>query len=120
MKFSTIISALLLLGGCTSLYPVDLPPEQLQGQIAAEEMIKVGQTVRIGTSDGTSHEFEVTDIQDDHILGKDVDIAVKDIVTLEHREVSGAKTVGLAGGVAAGTYVVLILLLVAAGPFFMM
>jgi hypothetical protein len=45
------------------LYPVDLPPEQLQEQIAAEQIIEVGQTVRISTSDGTSHEFEVTDIR---------------------------------------------------------
>jgi hypothetical protein len=120
MKYFAIILTLVIFSGCTSLKPIDLPPEQLQDRIVTEEIIKVGQSVKIATSDGKTHEFEVTEIRDDHILGKDVDIPVKDIVALENREVSTGKTLAFAGGTAVGFIVVISILLIAAAPAMML
>ena len=116
MKNFAIILMLLIFSGCTSLKPIDLPPEQLQERITAEEIIKVGQSVKIGTSDGKTHEFEVTEIRDGHILGEGVDIPVNDIVALETREFSDGKTFGLVAGSIGGVYVVIGILMILAAP----
>jgi hypothetical protein len=106
----------LVLSGCTSLKPIELSPEQLQNRIATEDIVKVGEIVKVVTSDGKTREFKVTEIREDHILGKDVDIPIKDIIALETREFSGGKTVALVGGTTLGTMVIIILILSAMGP----
>lgn len=98
MKLPTAVLVLLIASGCTTSKPVELAPEQLHERIFTEDIIQVGDDVRIVTSDGINHKFKVTAITENHILGKDIDIPIVDIVALETREFSGGKTSLLVGG----------------------
>jgi hypothetical protein len=92
MKLLVIISMFLILGGFTTVNPVELTPEQLHGKISTGDVVKVGQSVKIVASDGTHHKFKVTEITDTHVFGKYVDMPIKDIVALETQEFIGGKT----------------------------
>ena len=92
MRLLVIISMFLILGGFTTVNPVELTPEQLHGKISTGDVVKVGQSVKIVASDGTHHKFKVTEITGTHIFGKYIDMPIKDIVALETQEFIGGKT----------------------------
>ena len=98
MKLPTTVLMLLIASGCTTSKPIELAPEQLQERISTEDIIQVGDNVNIVTSDGVSHKFKVTAITENHILGKDIEIPIMDIIALETRAFSGGKTSLLVGG----------------------
>jgi hypothetical protein len=98
MKSVRVMAVFLVCSACTTMKPVEIPPAQLSGQIIQEGTIKSGEWVKIGTLDGTFHEFQVKTIARDHISSDTEDIAIADIATLEIRE---ATTVGKATGSAA-------------------
>jgi hypothetical protein len=98
MKIILAMIVITLANGCTTLRPVEMSPEQLQERIVSGGIIEVGDSVRVFTDDGESHEFTVTAISDDQIQGNDVAVPIENIIALESREFSGGKTVALAGG----------------------
>ena len=98
MKLISIMIIISLVSACTSLRPIEMPPEQLQERISAGSVISVGDSVRILTKDGENHDFKVTAISDDQISGKNETVAIADIVALESRGYNGWKTAGLVGG----------------------
>ncbi|MCK5326664.1 MAG: hypothetical protein KAJ57_11670 [Woeseiaceae bacterium] len=97
-KFAALFFAILLSSGCSSLSPVEMAPEQVQERISEGDIIRVGDTVRLATRDGEIHEFEVTAVTPEQIVGENIDIAIDDIVAVETREFSAGKTTALAGG----------------------
>jgi len=109
MKIISTFIVILLITGCTTLKPVEMSPEQLHARISAGEVLNEGDKVKIVTTDGKIHQFEVTDINDTSIVGDDVEVRIVDIVALETREFSGGKTAALVGGsyVALGMLIAL-------------
>jgi predicted small lipoprotein YifL len=106
MKGFVVLLLALALAACTSLKPLEIPPEQLQSMIAKGEVIAIGDNVKIITNDGKQHNFKVTEISETVVSGKNAKISIPDIVALETREFSGGKTALLTGSV----YVVYVLL----------
>ena len=106
MRLTLITITLLMVSGCTTLKPVEMPPEQLHGRISAGEIIEVGDSVKIVTTDGTVHKFKVSGITADRITGKNIELPIADIVAVETREFSGGKTTALAGGSAFLLYTI--------------
>lgn len=93
MNAPLMIATLLICSACSSMQPVDTSPEQLPEQIIQGRLIQPGDRVKIGTSDGESHELQVTKITPELILGETAEIAIGDVVTVEILE---ATTVGKA------------------------
>ena len=87
MKLFTLALLVLFAYGCTSLKPIELAPEQLHEKILTDDIIHVGDNVEIITSDGIRHEFKVTSVTEDQIIGKDTSIPIQDIVALSTRRV---------------------------------
>ena len=108
MKLLTLALLILFATGCTSLKPVELAPETLQEKILSGNIVNVGDRVKVVTADGVRSEFKVTAINENHILGKDIDIPIRDIVALETREFSGGKTSALVGGSLVWMYIILL------------
>jgi hypothetical protein len=120
--FWKIISILLIINliGCTSLQTIESPPDKLHEQIRHENLVKVGDKVRIITEGQKEHQFVVTAINADEIRGEDVTIPIDSIVTVETREFSAGKSALLTGGIASTLLIAFAILLAAAGPFFAM
>ena len=110
-KFISILVTVNLIG-CTSLQPIEAPPDELQDRIRQEQIVEVGDRVRIFTEDGKEHQFRVTSIDANHISGESVTIPVDSIIALETREISIGKTTLLAGG-TIGIAFILFLVVVA-------
>jgi hypothetical protein len=84
-----------------------MTPEALQQQIESTKLIEVGDSVEIVTADGQKYKFDVTKVDKEQVLGKDVAIPIKDIVALHTREFSGGKTALLVGTTAVSVWVIL-------------
>jgi hypothetical protein len=82
-----LIVCSLLLPGCMSFQPV--PTEQIRSEVA------VGDTLRVTTQAGMVLEFEVTSLGEGLLGGLDTSISLQDIRTLEKRELSVLRTLGL-------------------------
>ena len=108
MKLFTLALLVLFANGCTTLKPIELAPEQLHEKILTDDIIRVGDNVQITTSDGIRHEFKVTSVTENQIIGKDINIPILDIVTLSTRSFSGGKTSTLAGGTLLLFFLILI------------
>ena len=109
----TLLALCLVATGCTSLRPVDLPTGELQREIRVGSLVKPGDTVRVMTADGRRHDMAVTAVDGDTIHGNTVDggfaaVPIDDVATVERREFSTVKTVGLAYFGAPVLYVLLI------------
>jgi hypothetical protein len=109
---------LALLGGCTTLRPTEVPPEQLQHMITHEELFALGDRVRLVTTAGEVYKFRVRqlDLEEGLVIGRNHSVPIEDIVAVDTREVSVGKTAALAGGLAA----VWVLLLILAAPGFIL
>jgi len=88
-----------ILSGCTTLRPVELSQPVIQERITAGDLIKTGDRVQITTIDGKVHALKVISINDGTIKGKNIEIAVNDIMQVEKRKISTVKTVFLVVGV---------------------
>jgi hypothetical protein len=117
--FWKIISILVIINliGCTSLQTIEAPPDRLHEQIRRENLVKVGDKVRIITEDQKEHQFVVTAIYEDEIRGEDVTIPIDSIVTVETRQFSTGKTVLFGVGITGTVLLILAAILLAvAGP----
>ena len=97
---------LLLIQGCSTVRPVEMTPEVLQQQIESTKLIEVGDSVEIVTADGQKYTFDVTKVDKEQIIGKDVAIPIKDIVALHTHEFSGGKTALLVGATAVSVWLI--------------
>jgi hypothetical protein len=113
--FWKLISFLIIINfiGCTSLQTIEASPDKLHEQIRRENLVKVGDKVRIITEDQKEHQFVVTAIYEDEIRGEDVTIPIDSIVTLETREFSTGKTVLLGVGITGAVLLILGAILIA-------
>jgi hypothetical protein len=105
-RFAILITcaSICLSTACTTLRPVPADP----GRIRAE--VKVGDTVRAVTADGTTHSFRVSAVGESSLVGNAVrsanggtdavgsriELPYQDIRELDTRRVSGAKSTALA------------------------
>ena len=105
LAFVFVIAAI----GCTTLEPIEMPPEELQEYISEGDLIEPGDVVKVVTSDGERHKFKVTATTADRITGKSKEVLISDIVAIETREFSGGKTALLAAGAASFVYGTLLL-----------
>ena len=106
MKIIATIVILLLASGCTTFKPVGLESEKLHEQLYAGEIIHVEDKVKILTSDGIDHRFEVLEIKENRIMGSEVSIPFENIVAIEKRQFSAVKTTVLVVGIiVAASYV---------------
>ena len=89
---------------CTTLRPVGVSTDEAQRLIAAGELLKPGDKVRLFTADGKAHEFEITaiDAADGTVKGATDSVRVAEIVTVANRELSVGKTLGLVFGIVGG------------------
>ena len=111
-KFISILVIINLIG-CTSLQAIEAPPDKLHEQIRRENLVKVGDKVRIITEDQKEHQFVVTAIYENEIRGEDVTIPIDSIMTLETREFSTGKTVLLGVGITGTVLLIAAALLLA-------
>ena len=116
--FGKLISILVIINliGCTSLQTIEAPTDKLHEQIRHENLIKIGDKVKIVTEDQKEHEFVATAINEDEIRGKDVIVPIDSIVAVQTREFSTGKTALLAGGVTAGTILLMVIIAIAVAP----
>ncbi len=102
----TFLSMLLVIStaACTTLTPVDIPPEELQQRLRDGKLVSAGDRVRLVTADEAVHEFRVTEIslEQDMVLGRDTRVPIGEVVAVETREVSAGRTALLTGGVGIG------------------
>jgi hypothetical protein len=115
---SKIISILVIINliGCTSLQTIEAPPDKLHEQIRHENLLKVGDKVKIITEDQKDYQFVVTAINQDEIRGEDVTIPIDSIAAVQTRVLSTGKTALLAGGITATILVVMIIIAIAIAP----
>jgi hypothetical protein len=94
------------ISACTSFRPVEQPADQIQRQIIGEALLSPGDKVRLVTTDGEAHEFRIAavDATQGRLSGKHDVVQIKDIVTLEKRELSWTKTGILIGGLVLGIF----------------
>ena len=118
MTFWKLISVLVIINliGCTSLQTIEAPPDKLHEQIRHENLIKVGDKVKIITEDQKEHQFVVTAINEDAIRGEDATIPIDSIAAVQTREFSTGKTALLAGGITAGTILLMVIIAIAVAP----
>jgi hypothetical protein len=131
--FQKIISILVIINlvGCASIQPIEAQPDELQNRIRHENLVKVGDNVRIFTEDGKEHGFRVTSVDENEIIGvrlksnteneiveEIVRIPVESIIALETKEVSIGKTVLLGYGIL-GVWVAIGMLIAASSIAFM-
>lgn len=107
MKLQHLLLALLLTvlaSGCTTTKPIEVSPKSLQNKIATEKLFKKDDLVIITTKDGKQHDFRVTEIDANHISGKNITIPIKHIIAAEKKELSAGKSLAAVGGGAAFIY----------------
>jgi hypothetical protein len=106
-QFATAVASVLICvsTACTTLSPV--AADATGARIRAE--IKVGDTVRVLTADGTTHRFEVSAVGESSLFGNAVgtwksgadaagsriEVPYRDIQQIEVQHVSGFKTTGI-------------------------
>ena len=117
--------------GCSSIQLIEAQPDELQNRIRHENLVKVGDNVRIITEDEKEHQFRVTSVDESEIIGVQVisntgdeiveeivKIPVESIIALETKEISIGKTVLLGYGIL-GVWVAIGMLIAASSIAFM-
>ncbi len=102
LKLCSIFLVMFLVVGCSTMKPIDMPPEQVQQKISAGEVLGVGDAVKLTTKDNEVHEFKVTSLTDKQVLGENIEIAIDDIVAIETKQFSAGRTAAAAAA-AGGT-----------------
>ena len=104
VTFSLIASFVFLTSACTTLQPIETPPEELHRQLAAGQLLEPGDRVRLVTKDEIVHKFRVSeiDVTNGLVVGHGKQVPIADIVAVETREVSVGKTALLVGGLGYG------------------
>src|SRR5450755_2636822 len=99
MKRFIVLVVILSCAGCTTLQPIQGTSTELQQRVKSGELLKAGDRVSIVTTDAKTHSFAVREITAGLIVGRADKISVDQVVSLEKRQFSRAKTVALVVGV---------------------
>ena len=102
MKIPSLLTAALLIAGCTSMQPIDGSPADLRLHINSGELLKTGDRVLIVTTDRKTHRFTVKSAGAGRIDGAPESIPVEQISALKKRQFSRGKTIALVGGLLGG------------------
>jgi hypothetical protein len=116
---SLIVLLIAVLSGCTHLKPVAMDPSTLQKNIRMGTLVHKGDTVRIVTRDGVSHEVIVTEVDEHTLRGHAtgappgavaMEIPISDILTLEEERVDVQETASGSIGVMAIVFAVIFII----------
>jgi hypothetical protein len=108
MKGLGLLTAALLMAGCTSMQPIEGSPADLRQSINSGGLIKTGDRVMIVTWDQKQHRFTVKSVGAGLVAGPSESIPVEQIAAVEKRQFSRGKTIALVGGLVGGAAVGLI------------
>lgn len=102
-----VLAALVSFAGCTTLRPVEGTSNELQSRISSGALLTKGDRVSILTTDAKRHIFRVRLISDGIVEGRNDRFPVDQIVSVQKREFSRAKTFLLVGcGVAFTGFII--------------
>ena len=108
-----------LLGGCTTLRPIDVNAVTLHQKIRSGEALKAGETIRAITSDGVAHLLLITKVNEKviegHPPGARADVTetvlpIDDIVLVEVSRLSAENPERFATGTGIGVVVGLVII----------
>jgi hypothetical protein len=102
MKIPGLLTAALLIAGCTSMQPIDGSPADLRLHINSGELLKTGDRVLIVTTDRKTHRFTVKSAGAGRIDGASDSIPLEQISDLKKSQFSRGKTIALVGGLLGG------------------
>jgi len=77
----------LIVCGCSTVQTSDLPPDELQDQIAGGQLVKPGDHVTVTTKQGITYELEITRVTATSIEGQ-VDVPVSQPTIDENADIS--------------------------------
>ncbi len=86
------VVSILCLSACTTMRTVDIPNDQLSMKIESDRVIKVGQKINVITTGGKTHNFIVTRITPEKIIGDKVEVPINEISALSTEHFSAGKT----------------------------
>ncbi len=95
---------IIMLSACTAMRPIEPTPLEVKQQF------KIGETIKVYTTDETVITFKVVEISEEAIVGTHETIPFKDIVKVEKKKISVAKTAAVGGTVAISAYGTLVIL----------
>lgn len=102
----TVLSGCVVLAGCTTVKPINLPPADLRAELRAGTVGTPGETMEVVTADGTEHVFEFVEVDQGAgvVRGKDrrgqpVAVPIDDIVVVREDREDKVSTALLAVGV---------------------
>ena len=98
MKTLLFLLSIFILTACTSLQPIEKSAAELQIQIQENQLLQVGNTIKVYTKNGLTHKFVISEITESKLIGADISVAIEDITALEVRRSSKVKTGFLIGG----------------------
>ncbi len=97
----------MMLNACTTMRPIEPTPTEVK------QHFKIGDTIKVYTTDGTAITFEVVDITEEAVIGTRETIPFTDIVKVEKKTISVEKTAAAGGTVAlsaVGTFIILLII----------
>jgi len=97
MRGLIALAAIVSLAGCTTLRPIEGTPAELQQRLNSGNLLKSGDRVSIVTADYKTHVFAVTAVSAGFIEGRRQSVPVDQVVAVQKRQFSSAKTWVLAG-----------------------
>ena len=106
MRIAMMTVFAMLIVGCTSLQPVDLPAEEVRDQVRAGQIARPGERVSVTTEDGRTHDFKVVQVANGSVRGDAADVPIDTIVSVRTSQTDPVRTVLAAAGAVAAVYVV--------------
>lgn len=101
MRRFIVFAVLISLAACTTLRPIEGTPGDLRSRIGSGGLLEAGDRVSIVTTDAKTHKFRVRSVSAGIIEGRKDRVPIDQIVSVQKREFSRAKTWLLMGcGVA--------------------
>ena len=97
MKCAIALIAVISFAGCTTLRPIEGTPAELQQRLNSGNLLKSGDRVSIVTADYKTQVFKVTAVSASSIEGRTQKVPVDQVVSVQKRQFSPAKTLVLAG-----------------------
>jgi hypothetical protein len=106
LRTAALVCAASLIAGCTTLRPIDDSPAELRQRITSGDLLKPGDRVVIVASDGKAHRFAIKSIDAGLIRGRSESVPIEQVVTLQQRQFSRAKTAALVIGIGLACSVI--------------
>jgi hypothetical protein len=96
------------LGGCVNIEKVHQPPGTLRENIRQGELIRAGDRIAVVSSSLGERIFVVTEVDQEAIRGKGIEVPIDDVVALETRALDPVRTgLALYGGYGAAGFAML-------------